>query len=334
MQQLTVLTTQLISHNLGRYHSNEGVQEYGDQSCMMGFSYDNSDFPAMCFNGHKNYIFGWYADRQITIDPATGGPWLGKLVGFVDYNDTSVSRNEFVLIIVDQLYIQYNLAEKFNYDTQEKANLVTITTAPNVTTGSYILDAISVGQVAVVGLYTIEVCASVPAAVPVPQYLILSIHLNSQPSSCGEIIVPTFSPTTTTPTRTPTTSPTTTPTTTPTTSPTTTPTTTPTISLTTTPTRTPTTSPTTTPTRTPTTSPTATPTRTPTTTPTRTPTTSPTTTPTRTPTTSPTRTPTTQSPPTATTTRRPTKVPNMNSHTKVPTTRSPTKVPNMGMPKH
>ena len=156
----------------------------------MGYSYDGIDSPVMCYNGHKNYVLGWYVDRQITINPATDGPWLGKLVGFVDYAYTSVSRNENVLIAVDKLYIQYNLAEKFNFETQEKANMVTITTAIDATSPSYILSAITVSQTAVVGLYTVEVCALVSAAAPVPEYLILSIRLNNQPSSCEASIAP------------------------------------------------------------------------------------------------------------------------------------------------
>ena len=144
----------------------------------------------MLFRSHKNYVLGWYADKQITIDPATNGPWSGKLVGFVDYTTASVSRSENVLIVVDKLYIQYNLAEKFNVGTQEKANKVTITTATSVTSPSDILSAITVSQTAVVGLYTVEVCALVPAAAPVPKYLILSIRLNNQTSSCGATIAP------------------------------------------------------------------------------------------------------------------------------------------------
>ena len=186
----------MISHNLGLQHSNEGTTEYADQSCMMGYSYSGRGSPAMCYNGHKNFVLGWYTDRQITINPATTGPWLGKLVGFVDYTGTSASRNEYVLIVVGQLYIQYNLAEKFNFETKEKANMVTITTAPSSTSMSTILSAITVGQSSVHGLYTIEVCSLVAAAAPVPKYLILSIRLNSQPSSCGGTIAPiTLAPT-------------------------------------------------------------------------------------------------------------------------------------------
>ena len=58
----------------------------------MGLSYPESSTPAMCFNGHKNFVLGWYADKHIAIDPAAGGPWLGKLVGFVDYTTASISR--------------------------------------------------------------------------------------------------------------------------------------------------------------------------------------------------------------------------------------------------
>ena len=77
----------------------------------MGYSYSGTASPAMCFNGHKNYVLGWFADKQITVNPTANGAWTGKLVGFVDYiNASPTSRNEYVLIIVDKLYILYNLA--------------------------------------------------------------------------------------------------------------------------------------------------------------------------------------------------------------------------------
>ena len=104
-------------HNLGLQHSTEAGDEYGHGSCMMGADYFSLAFPAICFNAQKNYLLGWYSDYQITVDPATNGAWSGKLVSFVDYPKASTLNNAYVLIVVGQLYIQYNLAGEVAIET-------------------------------------------------------------------------------------------------------------------------------------------------------------------------------------------------------------------------
>jgi hypothetical protein len=140
----------------------------------------------MCFNGHKNHVLGWYADKQITVNPAKDGAWYGKLVGFVDYPKADTSRNEYVLIVLDALFIQFNLAEEFNIQTKKYQNLVTITTAPDDASKSSMLSALSANSNVVIGNYTIEVCKMVYAQSSSPKYMALSIRLNSQTSRCWE----------------------------------------------------------------------------------------------------------------------------------------------------
>lgn len=60
-----------VGHNLGLAHSGEGSNAYGDQSGMMGFSYDADDAPNMCFNPAKNYQLGWYIEQQKFLNPLT-----------------------------------------------------------------------------------------------------------------------------------------------------------------------------------------------------------------------------------------------------------------------
>jgi len=173
-----------LGHNLGLQHSNENGITYDDRSCMMGYSYYDKGSPAMCFNGHKNYVLGWYADKQITVDPATDGAWSGKLVGFVDYMKASIDRNEYVLIISGNLYIQYNLAKGFNFQVQEKANMVTIATAPNSKSISTLLLSLSAKQFVVIDSYVIEACETVDASSTAPKYVELSVRLETQSSTC------------------------------------------------------------------------------------------------------------------------------------------------------
>jgi len=174
-----------LGHNLGLQHSNENGITYDDRSCMMGYSYYDKGSPAMCFNGHKNFVLGWYADKQITVNPTTtSGAWSGKLVGFVDYMKASIDRNEYVLIISGNLYIQYNLAKGFNFQVQEKANMVTIATAPNSKSISTLLLSLSAKQFVVIDSYVIEACETVDASSTAPKYVELSVRLETQSSTC------------------------------------------------------------------------------------------------------------------------------------------------------
>jgi hypothetical protein len=91
----------------------------------MSSSYTNSDWPKKCFNGQNSYHFGWYSDRQKSFDPLIDGNSLLQLVSFVEYDKTP--DYAFVNVaIADKYYLQYNVAEKFNVNTGDKANQVTI----------------------------------------------------------------------------------------------------------------------------------------------------------------------------------------------------------------
>jgi len=162
---------------------------------MMGFASSGTGSPAMCFNGHKNYVLGWYADKQITVSPGTGGAWSGKLVGFVDYTKAATSRNEYVLVVVGQLYIQYNLAEGFNSEVKQKANMVTIATAPDTRSESSMMLSLSSNQFAVIGSYTVEACAMVASTSTAPKYVTLSVRLNTQSSTCPGAALVSMKPT-------------------------------------------------------------------------------------------------------------------------------------------
>lgn len=139
-----------------------------------------------CFNGHKNWILGWYADRAITVDPSTAGAWHGTLVAFVDYDQAS--NTEYVLIKTGDLYIQYNMAKKFNSGTKERRNQVTIVTAKADNEVSSALAGLSVGE----GYWSkesemvIEVCRIMSSGNK--DSIEVSIRLSSQRSSCSRPI--------------------------------------------------------------------------------------------------------------------------------------------------
>jgi len=166
-----------IGHNLGVVHS--GINnEYSDVTCSMGASTKAAGRPTMCFNGHKNYVFGWYKDKQIVVQPSKTGPVAIKLYGFVDYQNA----NGYVLIIVGQLYIQFNLAEKFNSQTRKYPNNVTIVKSTGIGKTSNLVRALSPKQSAVIDNYSIDVCALVTSRTP--KYMLVSVRLKTQHSAC------------------------------------------------------------------------------------------------------------------------------------------------------
>ena len=118
-----------IGHNLGVGHSGEAVEgPYEDRTCVMGVSFRPMDSPQECYNGWRHWSLGWFAQRQITVDPTLSGRWGGNLAAFVDYADI-VDPADFAIINVKDLYLQYNLAEKYNWEVGERQNQVTIVQA-------------------------------------------------------------------------------------------------------------------------------------------------------------------------------------------------------------
>ena len=57
-----------VGHNLNFMHSGDSFNEYGDRSCLMGYSYSYDDYPYMCFNGAKSWELGWYSDGHVSVD--------------------------------------------------------------------------------------------------------------------------------------------------------------------------------------------------------------------------------------------------------------------------
>jgi hypothetical protein len=149
----------------------------------------------MCFNGHKNWLLGWYDNRKIEVDRRSSGSWSGRLAAFVDYKSTSPS--EYVLIKVGNLHLQYNRKKDFNSGTVEKADQVTVTEGVTSHNTSNSLAGLGFGGsyryenfngtyallVQICGIYTDHI----------PNYVHVSIYIDLiQKPRCGE--VPSASP--------------------------------------------------------------------------------------------------------------------------------------------
>jgi len=138
-----------IGHNLNLYHSGDAELLYGDQSGMMGFSYDSSDTPLMCFNPAKNFALEWFVGCQTTVsDPAT--KTRRSMIGHGEYSAGSCGADDAVVIRVAtgdelDLYVGYNKQAGANSQTQEHANQVTAVMG-NRLEPSTIVAALSPGQ--------------------------------------------------------------------------------------------------------------------------------------------------------------------------------------------
>lgn len=118
-----------VGHNLGFGHSGEGTDEYADKSGHMGGA---ARSPAKkCFNGHKSWQSGWYADRHATWTPVGAASREYKLVGMIDY--PSSGQENVVVLKLDlpgrvDYYVNFNRRSGRNSRT-EYGDKVLITSA-------------------------------------------------------------------------------------------------------------------------------------------------------------------------------------------------------------
>jgi hypothetical protein len=105
-----------VGHNLGLGHSNEGAEEYGDESCIMGSGFSD-DGALLCYNGAKSWQLGWYDSRNHIYNIADG-IWNGRLIGQVDYgNDDDSTSSTRGKEETEQSYVilQMNTPDSFDY---------------------------------------------------------------------------------------------------------------------------------------------------------------------------------------------------------------------------
>jgi len=133
-----------VGHNLGLGHSNQGSQSYGDQSSMMGFSYNSDDGPKMCFNAAKNFQLGWYELQKESFYPLQNKNDAVDFVlnGVDEYKkDGSATDGELITLRIVEYgdtydpdtqnygkdyYIGYNRATGPNTGTLEGTNQVLV----------------------------------------------------------------------------------------------------------------------------------------------------------------------------------------------------------------
>ena len=157
-------------HHSGEYEGTEAVQEYGDQSDLMGYSYRSDDTPRMCFNPAKNWQLGWYSDKHVEVDAntLTTEPTSYVLNGIVDYEDTTPDAS-VVLKIAENFYVGYNKKASFNNQVIEGADQVLVVEklgSPTSSTKSKLAAKLDVG-----GIYNIEITSLLTVRVKFSQFL-------------------------------------------------------------------------------------------------------------------------------------------------------------------
>lgn len=120
-----------IGHNLGLSHSGEGNDEYGNGSCMMGYSSSSDEGPQKCYGAPKAWELGWYPTKRVEVSASNGlSRYTGELAGYIeDVNDDNVPP---MLVKIDiesssiDYYLYFNRADGFMAGTGEGANRVMI----------------------------------------------------------------------------------------------------------------------------------------------------------------------------------------------------------------
>merc|ERR1711971_1066814 len=132
-----------VGHNLGLGHSNQGTTAYGDQSSLMGYSYDSDDGPKMCFNAAKNFQLGWYERQKVSFYPLSNKDTTQSFVlnGVDDYNKDGSSNGELITLRIveygdeydsdlgnygNDYYVGYNRKTGPNSGTLEAGNQVVV----------------------------------------------------------------------------------------------------------------------------------------------------------------------------------------------------------------
>jgi hypothetical protein len=180
-----------VGHGLGLGHANEDGSDYTDYTSYMSAGHKQTNWPAKSFNAQNHWDLGWYEDRSVSVDPIAA-PQLLKIAAFVDYDKTQ--QGEYVLAEVGlgNLYMQYNRAKGFNRDTEEKADMLTISTKMedggtdlvaglDLDSNTYLAAGFQGSDQNIL----IEVChVGVGNNVDRPDYMIVSVGIG--PSLCGQ----------------------------------------------------------------------------------------------------------------------------------------------------
>jgi len=174
-----------VGHNLGLRHAWDDGNEYGGTTGYMGTAPQEVNYPLQCYNGQNHWFLGWHDSRTFDVSP--GDPVMLKIAAFVDYSLTRA--DEYTVVKVNDLYLQYNRAKNFNKDTREMADKLTI--VEDLEVGTELVDGIDElgGAIAVFdgkNDLVIEVCDVVVGTDTSADLMLVSVGYDA--SLCDETI--------------------------------------------------------------------------------------------------------------------------------------------------
>merc|ERR1712194_739617 len=99
-----------VGHNLGLGHANQLDTAYGDQSSLMGSSFNSDDGPRMCFNAVNNFQLGWYDQQKDSFDPLENLNSVHNFVlnGIDDYQMDGPNNNELITLRLVEFGDEYD----------------------------------------------------------------------------------------------------------------------------------------------------------------------------------------------------------------------------------
>jgi hypothetical protein len=111
----------------------------------------------MCFNPAKSWQLGWYETQQIAWNPLEQGALEASLVGVSDFGSNETTTSHFVVVRIENgakdLFIGYNRAKSFNWDTRMSKDKVVIVEQGEGFSESTQLAALSAGEELVIERY-------------------------------------------------------------------------------------------------------------------------------------------------------------------------------------
>jgi len=128
-----------VGHTLGLSHANKDGIKYNDRTGYMSRSYMSKNWPLRCFTARDHDHLGWFSDKTYIWNGETVNDM--NLVSFVDYQWT----HHDVILVMNNVYIQYNRAKGYNAHTGEAHNQVTLT-APLGAAGNNLIAALDKGD--------------------------------------------------------------------------------------------------------------------------------------------------------------------------------------------
>ena len=94
------------------------------------------------YNAHNHYMLQWFQDRVLEVEPES--PQVVTLAPFVQYD--SAGRNEYIILKVGNLYMQYNRAIDYNADSGEYPDTLVVVRQRDTMQGTDLLVGLDVGE--------------------------------------------------------------------------------------------------------------------------------------------------------------------------------------------